>query len=1190
MSKKEKTKDRSDPQEDSPTILDELELTYLSEEPAVFKLDKTDSDSEPVGFAHDKVAESVAGILLSVPSPYCVGLSGAWGSGKTGIARSVEGLIRQKSITAPDPKSRDVKVHYFDILEHADDVFRRQLLISMDNTLCRGENKFEKILYQSSTYKETPIESKRPTLKYCKRHGWRQFGRAWRKFARDWLRCQTWGKFALVLVLALILLIGLWKVAANITPIQTLIGATVTIAIAVLSLSPHLVKSITVVRNDEAPRSPEQLDSKFDQLLNSLEEKEPTEKAPSSTKLILILDNLDRCSPKAVANVLSALTTFVKRPGVVALVPCDVRRVTKAMKTEQDGDDYAPEFLRKAFNTVIHIPELSKLDIRSFGLARLKQSTFTALAKEDSQIRDRLLHVMTLGDYENPRRIKAFINNMTSRLSIVRSLEGVRTALSSHRPRGLVSALAWVQVIEDRWPGVFYHLKKDPDMLFGLLQKENADELGALFPDECGNLGDEAKRTALKAFVDNTRAWARPEDILPVIDLRCESTHPVAGERLFVQFLKTADTGQWERIPSEEFRTGFDSYMELINRSFQELQLPQPFIEGILTAVRALLHVLDAVPPDRLRELADLTAGQFAASDSAEKIAEIEDPRLVAFLSTSASDECRPKALALLGALATRYLNVSPVEDQWLQAFITNAKRIGAAAQNCLRQVLIRHMKAFTGGADAAQDKKAVDELARIIGLCKEHDALGSVIDESTIQLHRGMLKAEASDIMDSQIDIHLEMTEILPQEKRYASVLGVLTAIAKEAASTPGAFQGKPAWTAKQLSKLTKEPTEDDAEKMRQCCDDLLTATRTSDPAAIGKLLDICVPIYRYLSDNGQKWVSDEIVTAVREKKLSPIAPVEKALESREASSLDDACVELATEIMRVYSGTDLTEENLNTLHGGLQAIADACFAGHFSEVEARLWTSWLKQDAPTAWTNVRQVIEKQQTDKSDYAPDDRFMDALPGVLRQKELSVQLFSDIWRHFRAWRPEALGMLWDATLQVCKGDNRAIQGFVLEELREEGLRKAILSDERRQENLARAIIDSLNQDVSLLDKESPLLSILTEMVLPVHVAKAPHFQQTLELALDDASSMEGAAILATHVADCLDTQNSTRLLEKVGERGAITAKDSDVFSTLKDCANMYAERTGEGLPECFRDPSVTPDETGQDQADDRPATA
>ncbi len=136
--------------------LNDYSIKYLKEEPVIVAIDGKQIDSSEVSFAHEKMAEGIVKIIQSVPSPYCIGLSGAWGSGKTGIAKSAANILRAKRLYSSEKDGSRITTHYFDVLEHTEDAFRRQLLISLDNDLLNGNMKFDRDLYQSTTYTETP--------------------------------------------------------------------------------------------------------------------------------------------------------------------------------------------------------------------------------------------------------------------------------------------------------------------------------------------------------------------------------------------------------------------------------------------------------------------------------------------------------------------------------------------------------------------------------------------------------------------------------------------------------------------------------------------------------------------------------------------------------------------------------------------------------------------------------------------------------------------------------------------------------------------------------------------------------------------------------------------------------------------------------------------------------------------------
>ncbi len=91
-------------------------------------------------FGHQYYVDIIKRILSNCATPYCIGLFGQWGSGKTGIAKILEAELRKESSNAYD-------IVYFDTWKHSDDTLRRQLLIEIDEAVFAKKKNYKDRLY-----------------------------------------------------------------------------------------------------------------------------------------------------------------------------------------------------------------------------------------------------------------------------------------------------------------------------------------------------------------------------------------------------------------------------------------------------------------------------------------------------------------------------------------------------------------------------------------------------------------------------------------------------------------------------------------------------------------------------------------------------------------------------------------------------------------------------------------------------------------------------------------------------------------------------------------------------------------------------------------------------------------------------------------------------------------------------------
>ena len=208
-------------------------------------------------------------------------------------------------------------------------------------------------------------------------------------------------------------------------------------------------------------------------------------------RVVVGIDNLDRCSPDRVAEILTAVKTFLEpapvepgknasRPRLTFLIAADDAalrrhleskestemsvRVRAASPNEQSlADDIrhsVTEYLRKFFNAHIRISEILDEDMEVFAERELAPF-FTFLPEIPPDTRARLVELTAYGLKRNPRRVKQFVNNLALRLRLFeRRYEQGRT---QSEPDILV--LAKLVLLEEEHPDEYAALVKEPTLL-----------------------------------------------------------------------------------------------------------------------------------------------------------------------------------------------------------------------------------------------------------------------------------------------------------------------------------------------------------------------------------------------------------------------------------------------------------------------------------------------------------------------------------------------------------------------------------------------------------------------------------------------------------------------------------------------------------------------------------------------------
>ena len=313
------------------------------------------------------------------------------------------------------------------------------------------------------------------------------------------------------------------------------------------------------------------------------------------SRVVVLVDDLDRCLPDTVVDTLEAIRLFLSAKGMSFVIAADEDRVADAIQQKfktppADGDeDEAPAklYLHKIVQTTIPIPGLSRFDTQAYLFLLLVKSelnteSFGELVEQCDQLRrdggsiddldlpedsDLTQHLATAARltpilYEkfhgNPRRIKRFLNDLN-----------VRQAVASRRGITLESdAVAKLMVLERLLEDDF------KTVLNWLATNQLRDRLEAL--DAIANQTPVDIPEVSEGATDQKDGKAKGGRSAVVSSLAAER----AKEESFSDTLV-----RWAKLPPTLDATTISSYL-------------------YLAASFARIEVIDSGLPERLRDLA----------------------------------------------------------------------------------------------------------------------------------------------------------------------------------------------------------------------------------------------------------------------------------------------------------------------------------------------------------------------------------------------------------------------------------------------------------------------------------------------------------------------------------------------------------------------------------------------------------
>lgn len=481
-----------------------------------FLSDRALEDLSQDQLGHHVYVNALKRIILTCHTPFTIGVLGKWGTGKTSI-----GTILLKEFSGDDELRNRFKTMLFDVWKYPGDSLRRKFLLQTAGCLSSEQALEQKDRLWQELYGSTSRQSE-STSRFDP------------SAARWW-----WPILALYIVV--VAGVVLWfrtsipSLANLATGVSVIVGVLLASLGALRSFFTETRSSSTTTSTIPPLHSPEQFEQRFEALLSAGN----ISSGPDASRLIVVVDNLDRCSSDSAVDALRTIKTFLDKDGCIFVIPCDDEALREHLSSiyewKKDSDD-AFEYLRKFFNTTIRITS-SRQD-----LIQLVEN----LTSETGFSKD-VAEVLWAAAPDNPRRVKEFLNRLRA-MEIIAEQEEMSGRLA-RTVRQNLPFLAKVTVLRERWPGLIEHLARDDRLLIRLREAlMNPD----LLSDESYNdlnqyIGDEPKPEydGLKEFLRATSP-VRTEDPRAFLQLRQDSYEVVVEET--VELRQALRLGSVERV------------------------------------------------------------------------------------------------------------------------------------------------------------------------------------------------------------------------------------------------------------------------------------------------------------------------------------------------------------------------------------------------------------------------------------------------------------------------------------------------------------------------------------------------------------------------------------------------------------------------------------------------------------------
>jgi hypothetical protein len=376
-------------------------------------------------------------VVKNCDTPFNIGLIAGWGGGKSSI---IETLIKRIKDENKVKKSDDIVVFKYDAWKYSEDPFRRTFLIRlMKKFNIEGNEKLENLLYEN-TSAEQPGKTK----------------------------ISLWKIFLYAMSFPMFVLIVLSLSDFNPIVITALTSSSFVAGLITFVLKEMFTTyKVTIQKNKIV--EPEKFETIFEEAVDTILKRERSiwkwlkinvgyEKPSKEKKLLIIIDNIDRCNESMVVQLLLTVKNFLDKKGVIFILPVDETGLTFFLKNTNQN---ATEFLRKIFNSTIRIKHYSNDEMFDFSWRLVEKHNLAS----DGITRD-VVHIACQEYTKNPRKIIQFLNNFQMEIFLVKEQEKNNYLKDNHVSSNF-PFLAKLAIVRDEWPELYHklfeknHLLKD---------------------------------------------------------------------------------------------------------------------------------------------------------------------------------------------------------------------------------------------------------------------------------------------------------------------------------------------------------------------------------------------------------------------------------------------------------------------------------------------------------------------------------------------------------------------------------------------------------------------------------------------------------------------------------------------------------------------------------------------------------
>jgi predicted KAP-like P-loop ATPase len=316
----------------------------------------------------------------------------------------------------------------------------------------------------------------------------------------------------------------------------------------------------------------------FDGIKKIEEEMQRIRKDHPNRRVVVFIDDLDRCSPEKALEVFESIKVFLDIEGFVFIIGLSHRTIAKLItalyeKSGVRGEDY----IQKIIQIPVLVPEWNKADIDELitNLSKRIGVKYAGIIDTNKSIINSALR-------PNPRELKQFINNFI-----------IANEIFSTRGNFDSEVLLAIHALRTRWPDIYNLVATDEDF------RDKLTELSIMEPRKRGKFLKQIENKEIE--VDNltkkASSLASPElfDFLNV------------GEKIFArisdwdEYRRAVESVRQQKVTSIEYEEDARSMLLELDRTEERIK---SIIMHINTLDKFIIEAQDSDSNERRKELA----------------------------------------------------------------------------------------------------------------------------------------------------------------------------------------------------------------------------------------------------------------------------------------------------------------------------------------------------------------------------------------------------------------------------------------------------------------------------------------------------------------------------------------------------------------------------------------------------------